>query len=151
MGIRTTLATVSMWPAGPSTSTTAEGRNKGNDDGEVGGFVDCLVAVRLRDGVIRLEFGEFEEPRRGTVEAGVQEAKDAVPKHRLLMPLQGFVGSLNLMQEALRRLEGEQKRRLRKGQPQGESDKPVVVAASRRRDTPFVAESPAGPKLVDGE
>ena len=114
-------------------------------------FVDCLVAVRLRDGVIRLEFGEFEEPRGEAVEAGVQEAKDAAPKHRLLMPLQGFVGSLNLMQEALRRLEGEQKRRLRKAQEQRESDKPVVVAEARRRDTPFVAESPAGTKLVDGE
>ena len=69
-----------------------------------GVFVDSLIAVALRDGVVRLEFGEFEGP---SSESDGKKAPEVALKYRLLMPLPGFVRSVQVMQEVMKRLEAQ--------------------------------------------
>ena len=67
-------------------------------------FVDGLMSAVLRDGVVRLEFGEFEPEAEG-------EAADAppqmIPKTRVAMPWPGFLRTLRMMQEVNERLKQE--------------------------------------------
>ncbi len=66
-------------------------------------FVDGLMSAVLRDGVVRLEFGEFE--------AEDQDAEDKPPKMnpktRIAMPWPGFLRTLRMMQQVNERLRQE--------------------------------------------
>ena len=82
-------------------------------------FVDLLLSASLREGVVRLEFGEALGLPEDSKREQNTKAKDAetepktpelIPKHRLLMPMSGFVRSFHIMQEVMKRMEEEQKR-----------------------------------------
>jgi len=114
-------------------------------------FVDCIASASLRDGVIRLEFGEFEGPPESVPEAaegkqgkqGEQSAPRLIPKHRIFMPVPGFIRSLGVMQEVMKRL-AEQGAAGVAGQA---AAPPVPVAeAAPGRNGPFVAEAVTGGK-----
>lgn len=68
-------------------------------------FVDGLMSATLRDGVVRLEFGEFEADE----EAGGDEnaPPKMFPKTRVAMPWPGFLRTLRMMQEVNERLRQE--------------------------------------------
>ncbi len=68
-------------------------------------FVDGLMSAVLRDGVVRLEFGEFEpEPEGG----GDNKTPPKMnPKTRVAMPWPGFLRTLRMMQEVNERLRQE--------------------------------------------
>lgn len=106
-------------------------------------FVDFLLSASLREGVVRLEFGEsMELPEDSKEEQNIKvenvetepKTPELVPKHRLLMPVSGFVRSFRVMQEVMKRLEEEQKRQ--------QSATGQQVAALPSKQT-FVAESSA--------
>ncbi len=67
-------------------------------------FVDSLMSATLRDGVVRLEFGEFEADAEG-------EAADTPPKMnpktRIAMPWPGFLRTMRMMQQVNERLRQE--------------------------------------------
>lgn len=68
-------------------------------------FVDGLMSAVLRDGVVRLEFGEFEpEPEGG---GGDDTPPKMNPKTRVAMPWPGFLRTLRMMQEVNQRLRQE--------------------------------------------
>ena len=79
--------------------------------GKVEVFADTLMSATVCDGVIRLEFGTFEGSGKEGTEEGRRDSRDATPSHRLLMPLPGFMRSLRVMQEVLKRMEEEKSRR----------------------------------------
>ena len=66
-------------------------------------FVDGLMAAVLRDGVVRLEFGEFEAEAEG----GDDTPPQMIPKTRIAMPWPGFLRTLRMMQEVNERLKQE--------------------------------------------
>lgn len=66
-------------------------------------FVDGLMAAVLRDGVVRLEFGEFEAEAEGDDDAPPK----MIPKTRIAMPWPGFLRTLRMMQEVNERLKQE--------------------------------------------
>ena len=84
-------------------------------------FVSTLLSASVKDGVIRLEFGDIEEApenkpgngeRRNAPKGAQKSAQKNVKtlvKHRLIMPISGFVRSQQLMQEVVTRLEQEKK------------------------------------------
>ena len=84
-------------------------------------FVTTLLSASVKDGVIRLEFGDIEEapenkPGNGErknapkgAKKGAQKNVKTLVKHRLIMPISGFVRSQQLMQEVVTRLEQEKK------------------------------------------
>ena len=92
-------------------------------------FADTLLSATLSDGVIRLEYGTFQEPVKGDTERGRRDARDATPNHRLLMPLPGFVRAVGVMQEVLKRLEEEKSRRQAGSLEPGESG--TIVSTTR--------------------
>lgn len=110
-----------------------------SDKSEV--YVDCLVAVALHDGVVRMDFGEYKLPAEGDADGSTRKLPDAVSKHRLFMSMPGFVRSMGVMQEVMKRLEEEGRKR-REGGGDG---------ARRTSSKPFVAEAlPAqGPSEKD--
>ena len=67
-------------------------------------FVDGLMSAVLRDGVVRLEFGEFEPDESGGDE---NTPPKMIPKTRVAMPWPGFLRTLRLMQEVNQRLRQE--------------------------------------------
>ena len=67
-------------------------------------FVDGLMAAVLRDGVVRLEFGEFEAE---TEDGGDDAPPKMIPKTRIAMPWPGFLRTLRMMQEVNERLKQE--------------------------------------------
>ena len=88
-------------------------------------FVSTLLSASVKDGVIRLEFGDIEEApenkpgngerrnapkgaQKGAQKSAQKNVKTLV-KHRLIMPISGFVRSQQLMQEVVTRLEQEKK------------------------------------------
>ena len=73
-------------------------------------FVDSLLSASLKDGIVRLEFGEIEGTPGEGAEGEGRKSINATPKHRLLIPLPGFVRSLRIMQEVMKRIEEEQGR-----------------------------------------
>ena len=67
-------------------------------------FVDGLMSAVLRDGVVRLEFGEFEADE----EAGAEDGPPTmIPKTRVAMPWPGFLRTLRMMQQVNERLRQE--------------------------------------------
>ena len=80
-------------------------------------FVSTLLSASVKDGVIRLEFGDIEEApenksgngERKNAPKGAQKNVKTLVKHRLIMPISGFVRSQQLMQEVVTRLEQEKK------------------------------------------
>ena len=66
-------------------------------------FVDGLMSAVLRDGVVRLEFGEFEADDA----AGDDAPPQMIPKTRVAMPWPGFLRTLRMMQEVNERLRQE--------------------------------------------
>ena len=66
-------------------------------------FVDGLMSAVLRDGVVRLEFGEFE----ADAEAAENVPPNMIPKTRIAMPWPGFLRTLRMMQEVNQRLRQE--------------------------------------------
>lgn len=68
-------------------------------------FVDGLMSAVLRDGVVRLEFGEFEADAEG--EEGGNAPPRMIPKTRVAMPWPGFLRTLRMMQEVNERLRQE--------------------------------------------
>ena len=92
-------------------------------------FADTLLSATLHDGVIRLEFGTFDGPVKGDTAGGRRSSPDATPKHRLLMPLPGFVRSVRVMQEVLNRLEEEKSRRQSSSPEPGD---PEMTASTTR-------------------
>ena len=81
-------------------------------------FVDFLLSASLREGVVRLEFGEamgLPEDSKGEQNTKAKNVEtepktpELIPKHRLLMPVSGFVRSFRIMQEVMKRMEEEQK------------------------------------------
>ncbi len=79
-------------------------------------FVDGLVSASLQDGVVRLEFGEYELREQGEDE---RRPPALTPRHRLLIPWPGFVRSMGVLQEVLKRIEAQRK----------ESGRPFVAEA----------------------
>jgi len=67
-------------------------------------FVDGLMSAVLRDGVVRLEFGEFEAEQEG---GGDEQPPKMFPKTRVAMPWPGFLRTLRMMQEVNERLRQE--------------------------------------------
>ncbi len=67
-------------------------------------FVDGLMSAVLRDGVVRLEFGEFEPEGEGADENAPPRM---IPKTRVAMPWPGFLRTLRMMQEVNQRLRQE--------------------------------------------
>ena len=67
-------------------------------------FVDGLMSAVLRDGVVRLEFGEFEPEAGGGDENAPPKM---IPKTRVAMPWPGFLRTLRMMQEVNQRLRQE--------------------------------------------
>ena len=65
-------------------------------------FVDGLMSAVLRDGVVRLEFGEFEPENEGA-----DTPPKMIPKTRVAMPWPGFLRTLRMMQEVNERLRQE--------------------------------------------
>ena len=70
-------------------------------------FVDGLVSASLQDGVVRLEFGEYELQEPGDEDQ--RRPPTLTPRHRLLIPLPGFVRSMGVLQEVLKRIEAQRK------------------------------------------
>jgi len=68
-------------------------------------FVDGLMSAVLRDGVVRLEFGEFEADAEA--EGGENAPPQMIPKTRVAMPWPGFLRTLRMMQEVNERLKQE--------------------------------------------
>ena len=68
-------------------------------------FVDGLMSAVLRDGVVRLEFGEFEADTEE--EGGAEGPPTMIPKTRVAMPWPGFLRTLRMMQEVNERLRQE--------------------------------------------
>ena len=68
-------------------------------------FVDGLMSAVLRDGVVRLEFGEFEADAEG--DGGENAPPKMIPKTRVAMPWPGFLRTLRMMQEVNERLKQE--------------------------------------------
>ena len=66
-------------------------------------FVDGLMSAVLRDGVVRLEFGEFE----ADADNGDEAPPTMIPKTRVAMPWPGFLRTLRMMQEVNERLRQE--------------------------------------------
>ncbi|MCY3604491.1 MAG: hypothetical protein OXH45_01905 [Gammaproteobacteria bacterium] len=66
-------------------------------------FVDGLMSAVLRDGVVRLEFGEFEADQPGDD----NKPPNMIPKTRVAMPWPGFLRTLRMMQEVNERLRQE--------------------------------------------
>ena len=67
-------------------------------------YADSIVSATLKDGVVRVDFGEIPEPQHG----GKGKNKEPVVKHRLIMPVQGFANAARIMQELLKRAEEAQ-------------------------------------------
>ncbi len=66
-------------------------------------FVDGLMSAVLRDGVVRLEFGEFEAEDQ----AAENQPPKMNPKTRIAMPWPGFLRTLRMMQQVNERLRQE--------------------------------------------
>ena len=66
-------------------------------------FVDGLMSAVLRDGVVRLEFGEFEAEDQGAE----NQPPKMNPKTRIAMPWPGFLRTLRMMQQVNERLRQE--------------------------------------------
>ena len=77
-------------------------------------FVDGLMSAVLRDGVVRLEFGEFEPDEGGDDKTPPK----MIPKTRVAMPWPGFLRTLRMMQEVNERLRQEVEKQ-RAGQANG--------------------------------
>ena len=67
-------------------------------------YADSIVSATLRDGVVRVDFGEMPEPQPGAR----GKANAPIVKHRLIMPVQGFANAAKIMQELLKRAEEAQ-------------------------------------------
>ncbi len=68
-------------------------------------FVDCIITATLRDGVVRLDFGELGEAQPGQGKGKEPQAQPMTAKHRLVLPVQGFVRAMQVMQEVHKRIE----------------------------------------------
>ena len=68
-------------------------------------FVDGLMSAVLRDGVVRLEFGEFEPEPEGGGDDNTPPKMN--PKTRVAMPWPGFLRTLRMMQQVNERLRQE--------------------------------------------
>lgn len=66
-------------------------------------FVDGLMSATLRDGVVRLEFGEFEAEEGDNAET----PPTMIPKTRVAMPWPGFLRTLRMMQQVNEKLRQE--------------------------------------------
>ena len=96
-------------------------------------FADTLTSVSVRDGVVRLEFGEMEgaPSKEGEGKEAPGKAPVLVPRHRVAMPVAGFERSMGAMSKVLRHLKQREGQRLSASAPGGAKG-------------PFVAEPASG-------
>ena len=68
-------------------------------------YVECIITATLREGMVRVDFGEMIEPPQDQP----NKARKPLIKHRLIMPMQSFANSVQVMQELLKRVEEAQR------------------------------------------
>ena len=98
-------------------------------------FVDSLISIAMRDGVVRLEFGTIAiEPEKGSDEKS-KEARELTPKHRMFMTVPGYARSVEIMQKLMDQM--------KEGYAQQQKQRPEAVSGVPSGNVkPFIAESP---------
>lgn len=73
-------------------------------------FVDALAGIDIRNGVVRLDFGEIEVQHDQQPKEGEAAPTSFEITHRLYMPVPGFHQALQVMQKMMGRVEEEIKK-----------------------------------------
>jgi hypothetical protein len=66
-------------------------------------FADRIMGIALQNGLVRMELGVMESPRKG-------EPQKIALTTKLVMPLEGFVNSFNLQESVIKELVARQAR-----------------------------------------